>query len=453
MSSTSATIHNPDAAFDSNVVTASSTFVLMAALVITTAFLFPFKQSWTMSVDAVYTTIFVSYGEKDASEDGWTRSAALIGLGLFGLMSLVWPGGRPLRAHGPLILIGAAYMSSSALSCALADEPTASLKRFAGDVCGMFLACGIAKRISPRQFVALVFACTLSWVGIGLAAELSQRTLRPWEADYRFAGIMHPNSMGVVCAFLIISALHLRKHQPRYPQLLLSAAFVAFVLLVLTRSRTSLITMLLVMALPSLVRTIRRNVALSVVIGACVALTTIIVIEIDLIKTINVSVFGRPVQDDLLSNRDALWWDLLNFVDERPLFGYGYGFWSVDLGLSEPAQSAHSTYVDLLVHFGFVGAILYVMGMVLALARAALFASRKAEPAYVFIAMLLTYVLLRGATESVIGFTHFTSLFAACGVSYFAFREGKEPLFAPSAKSRRSTSSLSYRNRLGSHPQ
>lgn len=417
-----ATLHQLGQPADDSTV-ASNGFVAAAVVLITLAFMCPLKQSWTMSVDEMYTRIFVDYAQYDRSDE-WMHSAAIAMLGLFGLGAFLWPGGRPLQAVCSIAMVWTAYIAFSAMSCALNDAPAASLKRYVGDLCGILLALGIARRASLRQFVWIVFLCSFSWLALGLVAEVTQGTFRPWSSDHRFAGLFHPNGMGDACALAILAAMQLLRHEARYRIPLWAAIALSFTLLVLTRSRTAAVVLILILGTPWLVRTVRRHVVLAVAGFLCVATVGVMINSSNLIESANSSVFGREEKDVTLAGRDQIWKELVPYIAERPFVGYGYGFWSTDLGLTEPAQSAHSLYVDAVVHFGLLGAVLYLWGMALAMRRTVLSAQRWPECDFAFVASIILYLLIRGLTESAVGFTGFSAVFVMCGIGFMIFREG-----------------------------
>jgi len=427
---------------------ASTSFVAAAVVLVTLAFLCPLSQSWMMSVDELYIRIFVEYSQHDGGGDAWTNSAAYVALGLFGLCACMWPGGRQLQVLCSIAMVWTAYLSFSALSCVLNDAPAASLKRYAGDLCGILLAIGLAKRLSLRQFVWVVFLCSFSWVCLGLLAELSHGTFRPWNSAHRFAGVFHPNGMGDACVLAILSAVHLLRHEKRFRVALRAAVALTFLLLVFTRCRTAFACLLLLLAAPWLLRTARRHIFLATVVCVGAAVAGVIVNSTDLVDTANSTIFARQEKDVSLAGRDLIWQELSPYIAERPFIGHGYGFWSTDLDLSEPAQSAHSLYVDSVVHFGIFGTAFYLWGMALAMRRTLLSAQKWPASDFAFVALVLVYLLVRGLTESEIGFTHPTSIFAICGIGFLMYRESYDACALPDPTPHQRLEHLSSRYRL-----
>jgi O-antigen ligase len=402
----------------------AATFVVLASLLVAVAFVFPLKRSWTMSVDENYTRIFVVYDDDDDAGDAWTRPAAVAALGLFGLAAIIGRGGNPMSFRSPLGIVWVSFFAWCALTWPLGDYPRVSLMRMVGDICGILAAFAIAKRSSPLQFVWIVFACTGFWLGLGFLAEVSHGTFRPWEAEHRFAGIFHPNGMGVVCGLLIMSAIYLAHCETRHQKLLYAAAALGFAFLYVTRSRTALISVLLVVALAALVAVPRRRLLLGLTVMTFVAAGIGLLLGSGLLNNADEVVeLGRDESEiSSMTGRLPLWNSLLPFVAERPWIGHGYGFWSVERDLSEPAQSAHSLYLDLALTFGCVGAALYLLGTLLALARSVQLGLRWPKSGFGFMAMLLTYFLIRGVSETTLGFTQLLGFLTLGTICFLAFR-------------------------------
>ena len=96
-----------------------------------------------------------------------------------------------------------------------------------------------APRFTLKELCLITLAIATACVGIGVACEIVLGTFRPWSGEYRFSGTVHPNTQGAYLATLGLAALCLahadKPRQVTYWFLL----FVAMVLLVLTKSRTS----------------------------------------------------------------------------------------------------------------------------------------------------------------------------------------------------------------------
>lgn len=400
---------------------ASTRFILLAIAVVTLVFFLPIKRSWTISVDAAYTHVFVNYGVEDG--EAWARPlAALLLLG-FGALATTWPGGKPLNVDNLLIVPWIGLVAWCAMSCLWATDTGYAAKRVVGDLAGIIAAYGICKRVSAYQFVWIVFGVTSTWVGLGLLAEFSQATFRPWETDHRFAGIFHPNGTGWVCVLSVLSAVYLARYEPQYRKQLIAVALVAFVCLYLTRSRTSLISLLLALGIGWVYITPRHRMVFGMALGAPLAAVAALLMSGNVVD--KAASMGRETSEvSSLTNRLPLWQELVPFIAEQPWSGYGYGFWLEDHDLYEPAQSAHSMYVDAVLAFGFIGAALYVAGILLVLVWNARYAAY--ETGYGFLALFVVIFIVSGFSETSLGFADFSGFLLFCAVSFVALCAGPE---------------------------
>ena len=239
-----------------------------ATLLIIVVYAMPIDTAWLVSTQENYATSGEEM-ESAAVSGNLQRQAAFALLGLVGAIGCVWSEPRRLRVGGLIGLFCLAYVLWCGASLAWASEPSISLRRFVLLVCEALAALAFAKFISPKQMVWLVLACSLTWLSVGVVAELSLGTLRPWEGEYRFAGIFHPNEMGAQCALLLMAAAYLIPlvRRPFRPALVGIIAF-ATLFLYLTASRTALAVAVLCLAAGglSIAITHRRYVSLA----ACV---------------------------------------------------------------------------------------------------------------------------------------------------------------------------------------
>jgi O-antigen ligase len=411
---------------------ASFGFIAFAILLITVIFVCPFADAWNAPLTYAESSDF-EHVDVGATGGSFARQVALGSLGLFGIVALFTDGGRRLRLAGFLGLLCAVYLIWCAASCVWADDLPMSFRRWVAFMCEVFAAIAIAKRVMLLQFVWIVFGCTLAWLGIGFWSEVSRGLFRPWESGYRFAGVFHPNSTGIVAAVLVLASMYLATAADRGRWLLIAAALAGLSLLLLTRSRTALATMIVAFAV---LRTFTAPASRKLLyIGLAAAISTIVIVGINsgaFVVSEDAAALGRDDAElSTLSSRVPLWQELLgDYAPNRPLLGYGYGaFWSpqhiADLERSQGwvIPSAHSTYIDLVLNLGFIGAAICVLVMFLGNLAALRRENSEPHQGYGFISMLMTLALVGGITESYVGDTWFLSLFGICGVCYLVFND------------------------------
>lgn len=395
---------------------APPTFVLFTILLVTAAFLAPFERSWTMSVDANYATVFTSIAE--SHDGGAQRAAAILVLGAFGLFFLLQAPKRAVRPHGALLPLCLGYLAWCGLSGLWADDPMRSFSRLAADLCAILAAYAIARWITPRQLVSIVGACAAAWMGVGVVAELAHGTLRPWESGYRFAGVLHPNEMGMVCALALFSALYLRQSTRQARWWLLAAVAVA--LMALTASRTALAASAVVLALAWLVSARPGHIVVGVLAAVSLgALAALLIVNEAVTLTPAAQTLRLEEGGSSLSGRAELWTELKAYMANRPIEGYGYkSFWTDERIVEEAsaALSAHSLYIDLMLNVGLVGAALHVSAMLVAMVAALRLERQRQRCGYGFLGLLVAYLAVSGLTESTLGSTHILPFFMTAGI-------------------------------------
>ncbi len=406
---------------------ASIMLVAFIAIAATFVFTVPITESWKHST---YENFDNSIDEAEASvRDGsLSRQIAIGGLGLLGLVAIARNDGKRIRVGTALGTICVGYLAWSLASCIWSDDFSISLRRWIALGCEVAAGVAIAKRTTVRQFVWIVFSCTLAWLSLGVLAELSQGTFRPFEAGHRFAGVFHPNIMGVNTALLTLSSLYLAMGNSRKRWLLISVAGVGFLFLFLTRSRTSVAAMLVAIAVTWVFTApISRRIGYLLTLGLAATCVAIAIGLGSFEISADAVAMGRA-DDDMSSftGRVPLWQELLeDYVPDRAWTGYGYGaFWTSDR-IAEVSKSqgwaathAHSTYIDLVLNIGIVGAALCLLAMVWATVAGLRREARLAGAGYGFIVMILVFGLTSGLLETYVGQTWFLSFFGICGVSY-----------------------------------
>jgi exopolysaccharide production protein ExoQ len=147
----------------------------------------------------------------------------------------------------------------------------------------------------------------------------------------------------------------------------------------------------------------RRNLQ----IGLAVALT---------IAAVLVTYFRRPIVYWLNAapdffRRSELWNAVLDVVELKPVQGWGwFGTWpehtipfaGIDIVTGKDNSSALNAFIDILLQAGWVGAFLFAVFCVLAVARAWLTASQRRSTVYTWPALILIALLANSVVESTV---------------------------------------------------
>jgi exopolysaccharide production protein ExoQ len=405
-----------------------------AVLIIVSTFINPISESWKRST---YENFDVAQDDMEVSahEGDFTRQIVIVSLGIFGLLTICWPGGNGLRVSGIVGVLCLAYLAWCAATYMWSDDPSLSLKRLIVLMCQLLAALGIAKRCSPQQFVWIVFYCTLAWLGLGVAAELSLGTFHPWKQGYRFAGVFHPNQMGINCAILTLAALYLAADALWLRGRLLAFAAIGFSFLSLSGSRTALASAVAMMAAQWILMAPRGRLRLRFVLASVAAIFAGLVLMLSMDDMSSVVAMGREKESlSSFTGRVPLWEELVqDYASERPLTGFGFGaFWSpnhiYDISESQTwaVASSHSTYVDLLLNVGLIGGILFLGATAFATIRLARLEIQQPRTGYGFMAILVIYVLCAGLMETTVSLGWFLSFFAMGGICFLMVDESED---------------------------
>jgi O-antigen ligase len=142
---------------------------------------------------------------------------------------------------------------------------------------------------------------------------------------------------------------------------------------------------------------------------------------------------GRAEESDTLSGRAFIWPEVMYFVNQRLLLGYGYeSFWTaarietISGALGWGLREAHNSYLELLLWLGVTGLMLMTAVMAASLAAAIRGYRATRDPAYTLPLGMTFFGLINGGLESgmvVINLVPF--LLACCLVRLALFRDTK----------------------------
>lgn len=134
------------------------------------------------------------------------------------------------------------------------------------------------------------------------------------------------------------------------------------------------------------------------------------------VAAVLVVVFRRPLvyalnaAPDFLT-RSRLWNAVLDMVELQPVHGWGwFGTWTdrylpfiqIDVNTGRAHSSALNAFIDVLLQAGWVGAVLFAVFCILAVARAWLTASQRRSTVYTWPALILITLLVNSIAESTV---------------------------------------------------
>ncbi len=312
----------------------------------------------------------------------------------------------PLLASSMVLLLGLA-----GVSFIWADDPGMCLRRLLTLVCCVTAAAGVARALSLREIAWLAICVLGGLAAIGILAELSLGTFKPWSADYRFAGTVHPNTQGPALAMLCLAAFILARDRSRGRAILWLVFAVGFGLLLLTKSRSTTAAFLVALASVQFLRARLPTKIAGVLTCAGVAglaLWLLFVLGFDPLTDFrDALLLGRAEESDTLSGRAFIWPELLSHATSQLWLGYGYeSFWTpgridqISSTLGWGLREAHNSYLEIVLWLGITGLTLLLVTVAAGLA-VSIRQSRKAEDSICLLpAGMLIFGLINGGFES-----------------------------------------------------
>lgn len=317
---------------------------------------------------------------------------------------------RP-RLYATLAVRTAPMLSWGILACASALwslSPEVSIYHGVQLVLTLLVGGVAAVRLGLAGLTRVVF------VGLGAATTLSVAAvlageMRPFGSDGAWQGLFdHKNVLGAVAVAWLAAALALTID--RFRPIPAAAALLAVLVVVETRSATSIVATMAVLGLFVALAAARaglRRTALALagatVLAGALALFVVLA-RIDLVR-LYVDASGK---DLTLTGRTILWRFGLEAFGQRPLGGYGFkGYWEsaattsayLHHYLGQRLWHFHNTYVEVAVAFGAIGLVLLAWGLASAVLRIARVAARTGSGGFWALA-LLVHVLSLSLAEN-----------------------------------------------------
>ena len=313
------------------------------------------------------------------------RQAGLSLLAIFALLRLRLH--KPSHSYAraclcwPILL----FLSWACMSTSWSDDPTLTVRRVGVLLILCMGAMAAGRDFSHRDLLLFTAGCGIATVLGGLSCELALGTFHPLDAEYRFAGLMHPNFTGWNCSLCLIAIVALARSRPRLARQGYTFLFLGVAgCMLLTKSRGALAGASLGLLTYLLLASSRRRIAAVVCITAMIA-GAIVCVAILLPQNIagpstgaritSALLLGRTESPGTLTGRTPFWeGELLPAFLKRPVGGYGYdSFWSAgrfaqhatDQGWFFP--DSHNSLIELALGLGAVGLALYLTVFAVAL--------------------------------------------------------------------------------------
>lgn len=379
--------------------------------------------------------------QHDAAQGNAKRQIGFLMVGGFGALMLALPGRRTIQMNGFLAGLIVFFGIWMLMSIFWADQRALTARRLVVIATLSLGAIGVAARMSPREIMLFVLFSSMCYLFAGIVSEIALGSFTPTADRYRFAGTIHPNNQGVNCSLIVLAAIGALQTEKRWRALYAACAALAFFFLIMTKSRTSLLSFLVTIAL-YLVLVYAGSPRFA--FAACAAITGVLAIVLlcsgSLVPALQKGILlGRTDQDIdgalALTGRLPLWEQLLEYAAARPIQGYGYGsFFTVDhireitARQGWPIAECHNVFLEVLMGLGIVGVSTYALIQIVGIARSVTYFRATRDGRYAFLGGLLLLGVVGGMTESTLLVPTMQTFVQFLTLAYFGFQALPEPL-------------------------
>jgi exopolysaccharide production protein ExoQ len=319
---------------------------------------------------------------------------------------------RGLRMHRGGVVLCALFLTWAGASALWSDEPDVLIRRLM--VLGIMLSWVYVciRRWDGSTVVHFIVFSTVTSVAVSCLTDLFQSGFHPLDPEYRMSGTLLPNELGLTSMVLVIAALTAARNAHRWGRMFIVCAAGGGLILLLTKSRTSLIGLAVstIVLVHLTVPTRKKLVVLWLLV--CVAFGVTLYTGPDAASSA-VSFIPRSQEEvSSLNGRLPMWQDCIeDYAMKRPILGFGYTtFWTADriTRISDAegwgVAAAHSAYLEMLLDLGVPGVALYVTLLILSLLTIRRRMAHGKDPHLVFCASILCGLATIGLTESELPF-------------------------------------------------
>ena len=317
-------------------------------------------------------------------EGSSSRRFAVIGLAVFALAVTVrrrWKERKGVPMEPGALVVGGggdrsiivplvAFVTFAAASTLWADDPGIVARRVVVLLCVAYAAWAVARAWTLSDLLSFSVLACLTTLLVSSGLEMMRGQFHPFDGGYRLSGLTHPNNHAQECAAAIIASLAAMRLVPEHRRFYVLTTIAGAGLMVLTRSRTAVLAVVVALGVGALyIMPKRRVLGVGLVMAAVVI--AVGVFGADLVDSAkHALLFGRQESTadvGTLTGRTELWSELMTYIGARPIVGYGFdGFWgpihtaSVALSLGWVVPHAHNGYIEMLLDLGVVGLVLFL---------------------------------------------------------------------------------------------
>lgn len=364
------------------------------------------------------------------------RRLGVVALLVYGAVA-VFVSRRHRRRYHLAIALPAVALFLLALASPIWSENPAITTRKVFVLSALVLAVvGVSRLWDLETLVRVTLLFSGMTILLGVVTEVALGTMQPLHGDFRFRGSIHPNSMALYCTLFVLAAVLLARRFTGYRStLMVFLGVIGLVMLLLTKSRGSLLGLTAALAVV-FVSSARRQVSVLVAAGLVAATSGALILFPSLGSHAETwATLGRSTTFDLadMTGRTELFQSLLPYWADRPVLGYGYdSFWE-PVHILEVARSqgwivgsSHNQLIGMLLDLGAAGCTLLVAVLVASLWIAVAVARRDRRAVALFPVAVLVWSYVNMVTFGFWFETTIPSFIALTVVGSLALRNSSE---------------------------
>ena len=256
-----------------------------------------------------------------------SKQVGIVILFAYGCWACLFTRKKVLRFDSLPMKLGLAFFFLITISVSWSAAPSASFARWSGFATYMLAAVGALKRLSAVDLVRWYVLAHCSYLLIGFLNEVHLGTFSLFGSGYRFSGISDPNATGADALVLVFSSIAMLRVM-HGSWLYRVTLVIAIVFLILTRSRTAILSTVFTLIIYYGIVTFRGGrLALYLYVLGTLASLALVLNSLGLVNfTGELSLGRKEASKETMTGRIPLWRELYDTkISSHPLLGYGYG--------------------------------------------------------------------------------------------------------------------------------
>jgi O-antigen ligase len=252
---------------------------------------------------------------------------------------------------------------------------------------------------------AFIVSGLCSLVIVLIRPDLGHSMLVGYEGAWRGA-LIHKNSLGALSSIGVVTSAYVWWTSTRYRFHAAFSLLLSLLLLLMAHSATSYLATIAAGAIAAFGMLLQRvNWTFRLVLCTFALLATVLMSFVVVMPDFVSEVIGRDIS---LTGRTDVWAAVIDAIRQRPVMGYGMGFWGIPAEplmevwrkLQWAAPSAHNSWLDTWLQLGLPGLIVVIFAWFIALGSGLRTLFFTQAPGALFSLCLLFQIFVRSMSET-----------------------------------------------------